>query len=479
MGRKRSLAQADLAHESEELFQDLSLLQETWLAEAQVPDADELFVPDYQAENLAFHGPPPSKVKKEQSTVTKVRATCSGIAKTCHQPGGHNSWGRQGSRWASTTDVHDQAMHSEQKGHDGSSPCIPDSSTCQRPSLCSEAAISLVSEQSETRYTLTLAPPPATVSATSMEALRSQHLCHTSVFSHPLLHAQLPEASCKRHGVAQMSSIRHILCSQNLVDSSYGINPIRPPRGLLSTNENRPNTSQTSRDYRHQRQVSSPCRTMAAPPMARLLPHHLPYQRQSLHPLLNYRSPFIPPIQSHPWQNFKQEYHDESQYKWCLPDSSSSISNVAVKQEPKEPLSEQDDARCPGSMIWMLHTSHFTWGNYQESVHNIPCLIDECPSGYKVVAKWYKDKNGRYFQLFLPIPKSLINSILFPFINLYLVLLDRFLCTYLRHIFLNHFHRRGFKKTIFTAAEQIEAKLCRHNRIPITNLKNKAVHYTD
>nr|KAF6418291.1 ETS variant transcription factor 1 [Rousettus aegyptiacus] len=49
--RKRKFINRDLAHDSEELFQDLSQLQETWLAEAQVPDNDEQFVPDYQAES--------------------------------------------------------------------------------------------------------------------------------------------------------------------------------------------------------------------------------------------------------------------------------------------------------------------------------------------------------------------------------------------------------------------------------------------
>ncbi|NWV01688.1 ETV4 protein, partial [Upupa epops] len=47
-----------------DLFQDLSQLQETWLTEAQVPDSDEQFVPDYHSENLAFHSPP-AKIKKE------------------------------------------------------------------------------------------------------------------------------------------------------------------------------------------------------------------------------------------------------------------------------------------------------------------------------------------------------------------------------------------------------------------------------
>ncbi|KAK6491395.1 ETS translocation variant 1-like [Huso huso] len=75
--RKRKILNTDLAHDTEELFQDLSQLQETWLAEAQVPDNDEQFVPDFQAENLAFHGLP-LKIKKEpQSPCSELSSTCS------------------------------------------------------------------------------------------------------------------------------------------------------------------------------------------------------------------------------------------------------------------------------------------------------------------------------------------------------------------------------------------------------------------
>ncbi|XP_063780495.1 ETS translocation variant 1 isoform X3 [Pseudophryne corroboree] len=75
--RKRKFLNRDLAHDSEELFQDLSQLQETWLAEAQVPDNDEQFVPDYQAENLAFHGVP-LKIKKEpHSPCSELNTACS------------------------------------------------------------------------------------------------------------------------------------------------------------------------------------------------------------------------------------------------------------------------------------------------------------------------------------------------------------------------------------------------------------------
>ncbi|XP_048655586.1 ETS translocation variant 1 isoform X4 [Marmota marmota marmota] len=76
--RKRKFINRDLAHDSEELFQDLSQLQETWLAEAQVPDNDEQFVPDYQAESLAFHGLP-LKIKKEP------HSPCSELSSACSQ----------------------------------------------------------------------------------------------------------------------------------------------------------------------------------------------------------------------------------------------------------------------------------------------------------------------------------------------------------------------------------------------------------
>ncbi|XP_005002530.2 ETS translocation variant 4 isoform X3 [Cavia porcellus] len=63
--------------DSEELFQDLSHFQETWLAEAQVPDSDEQFVPDFHSENLAFHSPT-TRIKKEpQSPCAEPVLSCS------------------------------------------------------------------------------------------------------------------------------------------------------------------------------------------------------------------------------------------------------------------------------------------------------------------------------------------------------------------------------------------------------------------
>ncbi|KAM8934561.1 ETS translocation variant 5 [Pelodytes ibericus] len=75
--RKRRFLDTSLAHDSEELFQDLSQLQEAWLIEAQVPD-DEQYVPDFQSDNLILHGPPPAKIKREMhSPSSELNASCS------------------------------------------------------------------------------------------------------------------------------------------------------------------------------------------------------------------------------------------------------------------------------------------------------------------------------------------------------------------------------------------------------------------
>ncbi|CAL8387983.1 ETS translocation variant 5a isoform X2 [Gadus morhua] len=72
--RKRKFVDSELALDTEELFQDLCQLQEIWIAEAHVPD-DEQFVPDFQSDNLMFHGPPPAKIKREL-TPSKELSPC-------------------------------------------------------------------------------------------------------------------------------------------------------------------------------------------------------------------------------------------------------------------------------------------------------------------------------------------------------------------------------------------------------------------
>ncbi|NWX14760.1 ETV5 protein, partial [Aegotheles bennettii] len=87
--RKRKFLETDLAHDSEELFQDLSQLQEAWLAEGKsspltfaVPD-DEQFVPDFQSDNLVLHAPPPAKIKRELHSPSSELSSCSHEQSLC------------------------------------------------------------------------------------------------------------------------------------------------------------------------------------------------------------------------------------------------------------------------------------------------------------------------------------------------------------------------------------------------------------
>ncbi|XP_005668839.1 ETS translocation variant 4 isoform X3 [Sus scrofa] len=81
--------------DSEDLFQDLSHFQETWLAEAQVPDSDEQFVPDFHSENLAFHSPT-TRIKKEpQSPRTDPALSCSRKLPLPHHHGEQCLYSRQ------------------------------------------------------------------------------------------------------------------------------------------------------------------------------------------------------------------------------------------------------------------------------------------------------------------------------------------------------------------------------------------------
>ncbi|XP_008627804.1 PREDICTED: ETS translocation variant 5 [Corvus brachyrhynchos] len=83
--RKRKFLETDLAHDSEELFQDLSQLQEAWLAEAQVPD-DEQFVPDFQSDNLVLHAPPPAKIKRELPSPSSQLSSSFAVPRPPHPP---------------------------------------------------------------------------------------------------------------------------------------------------------------------------------------------------------------------------------------------------------------------------------------------------------------------------------------------------------------------------------------------------------
>ncbi|NXJ76767.1 ETV5 protein, partial [Trogon melanurus] len=78
--RKRKFLETDLAHDSEELFQDLSQLQEAWLAEGN--DVPVTFC--CAGEPVCFclvavvlHAPPPAKIKRELHSPSSELSSCS------------------------------------------------------------------------------------------------------------------------------------------------------------------------------------------------------------------------------------------------------------------------------------------------------------------------------------------------------------------------------------------------------------------
>ncbi|XP_014856437.1 PREDICTED: ETS translocation variant 1 isoform X2 [Poecilia mexicana] len=116
--RKRKFIKSDLALDTEELFQDLRQLQEAWLAEAQVPDNDEQFVPDFQAENLAFHGLQ-LKIKRE------LHSPCSELSSNCSQERPFKL--QYGEKCPYSISAY------EQKHHTGMKPSSPVTPPCSTP----------------------------------------------------------------------------------------------------------------------------------------------------------------------------------------------------------------------------------------------------------------------------------------------------------------------------------------------------------
>uniref|UniRef100_A0A3B3UFH4 ETS variant transcription factor 5a n=1 Tax=Poecilia latipinna TaxID=48699 RepID=A0A3B3UFH4_9TELE len=69
--RKRKFVDTELAQDTEELFQDLSQLQEIWIAEGRLTPLGC----DLKSSGMMFHGPPPTKIKREL-TSTKDLSPC-------------------------------------------------------------------------------------------------------------------------------------------------------------------------------------------------------------------------------------------------------------------------------------------------------------------------------------------------------------------------------------------------------------------
>ncbi|NWH20079.1 ETV5 protein, partial [Grus americana] len=73
--RKRKFLETDLAHDSEELFQDLSQLQEAWLAEGK--SSPPPFAALLCLVAVVLHAPPPAKIKRELHSPSAELSSCS------------------------------------------------------------------------------------------------------------------------------------------------------------------------------------------------------------------------------------------------------------------------------------------------------------------------------------------------------------------------------------------------------------------
>ncbi|KAM6985210.1 ETS translocation variant 5a isoform 2-T2 [Aplochiton taeniatus] len=336
--RKRKFVDTELAQDTEELFQDLSQLQEIWIAEAQVPD-DEQFVPDFQSDSLMFHGPLPAKIKRELSP-SKELSPC--IQNRSPMP------------------YEDKCLYSysayERKPPPGFKPLTPPSSPV---SPCNTAGKHPLSEQTP--------PPHPSISnqTANVQALRVQQPITASPGAHSQrpLHSQSPPFA--------------VPC---------------PPIGQ--------DGSSFSPEHRFQRQMSEPClpfppsenqarqRFLPQPPNSNpsSLPRDSrpPYHRQMSEPLVA-----VPPP-----QGFKQELLDPRYAEHGvptmgppLPHLQAAFHPMAIKQEPRDFCFDSEVPNCQSSFG---RGGSFYQNNHESfSFDREPCLYfdDTCVVPEKLEGK--------------------------------------------------------------------------------------------
>ncbi|XP_031432670.1 ETS translocation variant 1 isoform X2 [Clupea harengus] len=78
--RKQKHIRSDLALDTEDLFQDLYQLRETWVCSAL--ENDEQFVPDFHSENLSFH-------RLQLKIKTEPHSPCANLSTSCSQEPAH------------------------------------------------------------------------------------------------------------------------------------------------------------------------------------------------------------------------------------------------------------------------------------------------------------------------------------------------------------------------------------------------------
>ncbi|XP_026860542.2 ETS translocation variant 5b isoform X1 [Electrophorus electricus] len=296
--RKRKCLDSELAQDTEELFQDLRQLQEIWIAEAQVPD-DEQFVPDFQSDNLMFHGPPQTKVKRETGP-SRVFSPCG-----------------QEPRLAPCAEK-----------------CLYNYSAYDRKSL---------------GFNRPLTPPSTPVSP-----------CDPShnTQSHPLQRRTTPPVHARTQRLPALPGHTHTCLNQPYERTQTSVHRQSPPFAMPRPPVSNPDAPYST-DHRFHRQLSEPCLLSPRPESRCLTPfppkipqpfprdRRPPYHRQMSEPLI----PVDP-------QAFKQEMVDPR-----YPDPSASSTGASnglafhhqtIKQEPGDFGFDTEQHKCQSSFVKTL-----------------------------------------------------------------------------------------------------------------------------
>ncbi|XP_006636330.2 ETS translocation variant 5a isoform X1 [Lepisosteus oculatus] len=320
--RKRKFLDTELAHDSEELFQDLSQLQEIWIAEAQVPD-DEQFVPDFQSDNLVFHGPPPNKIKRELQSPSKELSSCR-QEQNLSMPYGEKC-------------LYSYSAY-DRKPPVGFKPLTPPStpvSPCGSAHTPVSRSVALHEQAS----------PPVPAQAQGARPLHGQTPPPGSTHSqrpHPL-HSQTPPFAVPRP-------------------------PVACPEGAYST------------EHRFHRQLSEPCLPRGCPPYPSPAPSTAPrdgrppYHRQMSEPLVP-----APP------QGFKQELQDPryaEQGAVAMGPPQPAFHPLAIKQEPRDYCFDSEVPNCHssfgrGASFYPNSNDGFAFDREPHMYYDDTCVVPE------------------------------------------------------------------------------------------------------
>ncbi|KAL1022199.1 hypothetical protein UPYG_G00023440 [Umbra pygmaea] len=326
--RKRKFVDTELAQDTEDLFQDLLQLQETWIAEAQVPD-DEQFVPDFQSDNLMFHGPPTGKVKREASPARDLYP--------CSQEQHRLTTYTDKSRY--TCSAYGRKPLSIDALTPPSTPASPCSSV---PAL-------------GTHHLQRQIP----------QAVQSPHPGH----GHPTHgHASSPGPSHHRSlpqhlGLSQPFAMPHL--PPNHSDASY------------------------SSEHRFQRQLSEPCPSFSPSDSA----GRTPYPPQPHHPHVGplsrdgrpiYQRHLSEPMVPLPAQGFKQEMVDPRYAEQGVPTMGpprTSFQSLSIKQEPRDFRFDQEVQNCQSSFgkssSFYQNSEGFIYDGENRLYHDDTCVVPE------------------------------------------------------------------------------------------------------